>query len=306
MGVLARRLPERVLRVMDAAELLDRFWGMHAADIRPLGGGINSETWLVEHHGATYVAKRVPHGGIADLVAGCEVASRLAEAGFVTGRPVPTSDGRLVLTEHGLALLEYVPGRELEGATEQEQHWIASTLAGVHLAGSPARGPSTATFMTDWLSPQLPGVAAHPWLAHVLEAVRAETDPLPLTWSVLHTDPAPEAFVHDDNTGVTGLIDWTGATRGPVLYDVASAAMYLGGTDRATAFLDAYLTHGPLDAQEMHHLDAFRRFREAVQATYFAWRLAANDLTGGIDQAENEKGLNDARRRLATLGHDSS
>lgn len=290
----------------DTAELLDRFWGMRAAAIRPLGGGINSETWLVEHQGTTYVAKRVPHGAIADLVAGCEVASRLAEAGFVTGRPVPTSEGRLLLTEHALALLEYVPGRELEGETEQEQHWIASTLAGVHLAGGPDRGPSTATFMTNWLSPQLPGVEAHPWLTRVLEAVRAETDPLPLTWSVLHTDPAPEAFVHNDNTGVTGLIDWSGATRGPILYDVASTVMYLGGTERATAFLDAYLAHGPLEAQEMQHLDAFRHFREAVQGTYFARRLAANDLTGGIDQAENEKGLNDARRRLTTLGHDCS
>lgn len=52
----------------------------------------------------------------------------------------------------------------------------------------------------------------------------------------------------------------------------------------------------------MQHLDAFRRFREAVQGTYFAGRLATNDLTGGIDQAENEKGLNDARRRLGALG----
>ena len=56
----------------------------------------------------------------------------------------------------------------------------------------------------------------------------------------------------------------------------------------------------------MQHLDAFRRFREAIQGTYFAWRLAANDLTGGIDQAENEKGLNDARRRLAALGLDTA
>ena len=290
---------------MDIAELLHRFWGIQAADVRPLSGGINSETWLVEHRGSTYVAKRVPAGAVADLVAGCEVASALAGAGWVTGPPVPTSDGRLVLTEHALALLEYVPGRELEGETEEEQRWIASTLAGVHLAGRPDSGPSTATFMEDWLSPQLPGVEAHPWLVEVLEAVRAETDALTVTWSVLHTDPAPEAFVHNDKTGVTGLIDWAGATRGPVLYDVASAVMYLGGPERATAFLSTYQAQGPLDAQEMQHLDAFRRFREAVQGTYFAWRLAANDLTGGIDEAENEKGLNDARSRLAALGLDT-
>ena len=287
---------------MEVAEILHRFWGMEDAEVSPLGGGINSETWLVEHRGSTFVAKRVPVGAVADLVAGCEAASALAEAGWVTGPPVPTPDGRLVLTEHALALLEYVPGRELEGHTDEEQRWIASTLAGVHLAGSPASGPSTATFMADWLSPQLPGVEAHPWLVEVLEAVRAETDALAVTWAVLHTDPAPEAFVHNDNTGVTGLIDWTGATRGPVLYDVASAVMYLGGPERAAAFLSTYQAQGPLDVQEMQHLDAFRRFREAIQGTYFARRLAANDLTGGIDQAQNAKGLNDARRRLAALG----
>jgi hypothetical protein len=54
------------------------------------------------HQGSTYVAKRVSPAATADLVAGCEVAAAVAEAGFVTGPPVPTSDGRLVLTEHAL------------------------------------------------------------------------------------------------------------------------------------------------------------------------------------------------------------
>ena len=284
------------------AELLDEFWGLRSARVRPLRGGINSETWPVEHQGATYVAKRVSRAATADLVAGCRVAALLSKAGFVTGRPVPTSDGRLVVTEHALALLEYVPGRELDGETDDEQRWMGSTLASIHLTGSPAPGPGVATFMTEWLTPELPGIQAHRWLVEVVEAVRAETDPLTVTWSMLHTDPAPEAFVHNHTTGVTCLIDWTGARRGPVLYDVASAVMYLGGPEHATAFLTTYATQGPLGEAEMQHLDAFRRFREAIQGTYFAGRLAANDLTGGIDRAENEKGLDDARRRLGALG----
>ena len=161
-----------------AAELLETLWGMRGAAVKPLGGGMNSETWLVEHEGSTYVAKAVSPAAAADLVAGGEVATALAEAGFVTGHPVPTRDGRMVLTEPALAVLQHVPGRELDGETDEEQEWIASTLAGVHSAAHPTLGPSTATFALDWLSPQMPGVEAHPWLAAAIEAVRVETDPL--------------------------------------------------------------------------------------------------------------------------------
>ncbi len=224
--------------MVDLAALLDRLWGLPGAVLTPLGGGINSETWLVEHRGATRVAKRVAPDASADLLAGCEVARRLAAAGFVTGPPVPTLDGRLVgedASGHALALLEHVPGRELEGDADEEQEWMATTLAGIHRAGEPTAGHGAAAFMADWLTPDLPWLLDRPWLVRAVAAVRAETDALDLTWTTLHTDPAPEAFVHDDASGVTGLIDWTGARRGPALYDVASAVMYLGGTAGAAA-----------------------------------------------------------------------
>ncbi len=177
--------------VMDTPGLLQRLWGMRGADVQPLGGGMNSETWLIRHQGSTYVAKRVCPTSASELAAGCDIAALLAEAGLVTGRPVPTLDGRLVVTEHALAVLEHVPGRELEGQTDEEQRWIANTLADVHVAGCPERASSAASFAVDWLSPNLPGVEAHPWLAQAMEAVRADTDALTLTWSVLHTIRRP-------------------------------------------------------------------------------------------------------------------
>jgi homoserine kinase type II len=267
---------------------------------------MNSTTWVVEHAGKTYVSKQVAEAGVDEFVAGCEVAATLADAGFVTGRPVPTNDGRLVVTEHALALLEHVPGRELQGDMDEEQRWIATMLAGVHTVGEPVLGRRTAGFAAEWLTPQLAGVDAHPWLAPAILAVRAETDPLSVTWSMLHTDPSPEAFVHDDRTGVTGLIDWSGAKRGPVLYDVASAVMYLDGPVGAAAFLNAYQRYGSLRDEEMRMLDAFLRFRWAVQGAYFAWRLSVRDLTGIADDSANEKGLNDARQCLAELGVDTA
>lgn len=286
----------------DLVDILDRFWGMRGAAVEPLGGGMNSETWLVRHQGRTYVAKLVPPSGAADLRAGCRTARDLANAGLVTGPPVPTTDGRLLLSDPDLALLEHVPGRELDGDTSEEQERIARILARVHGAGGPVTGPNLNAFAVDWLDPALPGVEDHPWVGRAIREVRAETAGLAVTWSLLHGDPAPEAFVHDDATGTTGLIDWAGARRGPVLYDVASAVMYLGGPQHATAFVDAYRRAGPLAVAELDLLDSFRRFRWAVQAAYFAARLAARDLTGIADQSHNEKGLVDARRGLAELG----
>lgn len=289
----------------DLPGLLRTFWGLEEVELTPLAGGMNSRTWLVGHGPSTYVVKHVPASQVAELVSGCEVASTLASAGLVTGQPVPTLEGRLAVDELGLALLHHVPGRELTGGTDEEQRWMGATLAGVHAAGGPAPGPGTSTFMGDWLSPRLPGVAMHSWLLHAIETVRDETDSLEVTWSVVHTDPAPEAFVHDERTGVTGLIDWAGATRGPVLYDVASAVMYLGGSDEATAFLAAYRRHGPLGETEMRLVDAFRRFRWAVQGAYFARRIAKEDLAGVSDRDENEVGLDRARRGLEELGPQS-
>ena len=43
------------------------------------------------------------------------------------------------------------------------------------------------------------------------------------------------------------------------------------------------------------------RLRWAVQADYFARRIAADDLTGIASRAENEKGLEDARVALERL-----
>ena len=59
---------ERLSYVTNAPELLEKFWGMRGADVKPLGRGMNSETWVAEHQGSTYVVKRVPSTRVAGLI----------------------------------------------------------------------------------------------------------------------------------------------------------------------------------------------------------------------------------------------
>lgn len=87
--------------------------------------------------------------------------------------------------------------------------------------------------------------------------------------------------------------------RGPHFYDLASAVMYVGGPDNAGPLIEAYLAQSTLTRSEVDRgLLTLLRFRWAVQADYFARRIADHDLTGIADQAENEKGLEDARHWL--------
>jgi homoserine kinase type II len=70
--------------------------------------------------------------------------------------------------------------------------------------------------------------------------------------------------------------------------------MYAGGPSHV---VPAYLARRPDLTDEIERgLDTFLRVRWAVQAGYFAWRIATNVLTGISGPAENHKGLADARR----------
>lgn len=88
-----------------------------------------------------------------------------------------------------------------------------------------------------------------------------------------------------------------------MLYDVASALMYLGGRAKAEPFWSTYLRHSPAPAHELaQHLGVFTRYRAAVQAAYFSMRVATADATGILDQDENWKGLRDAEKMLRANG----
>lgn len=199
-----------------------------------------------------------------------------------------------------LALLTFVDGRPLIGEDPEEQQLIGLTLARAHRALTGRHVPGAARF--HWIDPSAAHLDVESWVRPAILAVLETWERLPpssLTWGLLHSDPAPEAFLLGSDSGTCGLIDWDTGLVGPLMYDVASAVMYLGGPDWSRAFVAAYLAEGVLHEAEVDRaLEPMLRLRWAVQADYFAQRIAKNDLTGIAGPHENLVGLEDSRRGL--------
>jgi Ser/Thr protein kinase RdoA (MazF antagonist) len=290
--------PSQVLLELPA--VVGRSWALIVESAEILTGGMNSVVVLIATTDGRFVAKWVPQDDASDLLKGAEVARTMSDFGIRAGRPRATIDGALVapLLDGQFVLLEEVPGEPLGRTREDLRDW-STALGRVHSAGT----WMYAGEFFPWLRENGIDPARELWVQRAVTEVLAEYDGLPaLTWAQLHTDPEPEAFRRDSH-GNVGVIDWTGSTPGPVLYDVASAAMYAGSEPAASRLIAGYLSAGILPESELRaHLGTFQRFRAAVQAVYFSQRLHDANLTGIASQLENEEGLRDARTLLREAG----
>ncbi|MEV6345595.1 phosphotransferase [Actinoplanes sp. NPDC051851] len=278
-------------------EVLADRWGLRGPAIEVHNGGMNSATWFVTARGERWVAKAVVPAAWRAFTGGLAVATAVERSGIPAGAPRPTRDGGLAVDVEGvpLALLTWVPGEETA-----DQRLIGSTLARVHRALQDVSMSDADQF--HWLHPHARHLRVRPWLRAAVAAAVADYErlgPGTLSRGLLHTDPAPEAFRVDRRRNVCGVIDWSTAMVGPLLYDLASAVMYAGGLDRSGPLIEAYLARGPVPRAEAGRaLGVMLRFRWAVQADYFARRIANHDLTGIDGPAENERGLADAHAGL--------
>jgi Ser/Thr protein kinase RdoA (MazF antagonist) len=273
---------------VELTEVLAQRWGLTADRVEVLGGGMNSLTWLVD---SKLVAKAVKRGDTA-FEPGLELAARLARAGLTTGTPTPSSEGRLAEPWGDLqvALLDFVDGTPLTG-TPEDQRAIGTTLAQVHVISQAPAGD-----LEKWFD-LITGLEAYfdlePWIRPAVEgALDAVRNLGSLTWAGLHGDPATEAFLRRPD-GTIALIDWGSFMTAPLLYDVASAVMY-AGTDEH--LVPAYLAARPELTDEITTgIPAFARFRHAIQAAYFAWRVSTDERTGLTTDDGNQIGLGHAR-----------
>jgi Ser/Thr protein kinase RdoA (MazF antagonist) len=219
--------------------LLSQAWGLgHGTRVARHDGGMGSQTWIVDQGQRRWVAKSVaPH--LADSFAsGLRVALLLGEADVSAGAPVPGLSGSVTVdTDSGdrVALLTWVPGIALTGTDEDDQRLIGETLARVHRVLLNQTVPGAQRF--HWVDPAAAHLGLRPWVRPAVSSAVEELAGLQRespTWlhGLLHADPAPEAFRYDAATGQCGIIDWSSAHCGPLLYDLASAVMYLGGPRR--------------------------------------------------------------------------
>lgn len=284
----------------DLERLLAERFGWSRVQVKSHDGGMNSRTWWVQGDDGRCIAKWVPRSEVRLLEAGVLAADLAAATGIATGRALTAREGDRVLPWQGgsVAVLSVVPGVELSGGTSADMRDIGTTLARVH--GATVLGRVEGAWTWHWVAPDAETLGIDPDVRDAVADAVARVAAIPdrLTVGVAHGDPAPEAFVRSGD-GV-GLIDWASCVNGPLMYDVASATMYLGGPTSAYQFLEAYVAAGgPVpEVEAREHLETFLRFRWAVQADYFARRLAAGDHTGISSDAGNHQGFADARHRL--------
>jgi Ser/Thr protein kinase RdoA (MazF antagonist) len=250
-------------------------WHLVPQEITALRGTLLSRAWEVTIGDDRYVCRLRDRGMRRPVEAGLAAAGHLRGRGIAAGDPVRTLDGKLtVRTEEGLlAVLRRVPGRRLDGGDPVDQQWWGDRLGAVHraLQGFHHAG------LRRWeaLDVDAPHLAREPWLRDAVTGAMTATTRLTvtdrLTYGVLLGDPAPGTFVVDPATGKAGLLDCGASGTGPLVYDVAAAIVYAGGTERAAELIDGYLAAGPVGADELEAaLPVLLRLGWAVRAFYAA------------------------------------
>ncbi len=250
-------------------------WHLVAQELDPLPEALFSHGWELTAGAHRYVVRLADQSARQSVEAGLLAAEHLRSQGLDAGQPVRTLAGSLTAqtADGALAVLRRVPGRRLDGVDPVDQQWWGDRLGVVHRGLQDFVHPG----LRPWqlLDPDAAHLRVQPWLpGAVAEAVAAAarltvTDWL--TYGVLHGDPAPAAFVVDPATGRAGLLDCGASGTGPLVYDVAAAIVYAGGTDQASELLDGYLAAGPVTRDELDAaLPVLLRLRWAVLADHYA------------------------------------
>jgi Ser/Thr protein kinase RdoA (MazF antagonist) len=270
-------------------------WHLAPEEIAPLPDALLSRGWEVTAGSERYVVRLTELSARQPVEAGLMAAEHLRGLDIPAGLPVRTLGGGLTAQtpDGALAVLRRVPGRRLDGADPIDQQWWGDRLGAVHRALQAFHHPG----LRPWqlLDADAVHLDAETWLrAAVADAVTATTRLTVtdrLTYGVLHGDPAPAAFVVDPATGRAGLLDCGASGTGPLVYDVAGAIVYAGGTELAGELIDGYVAAGPVTRDELDAaLPVLLRLRWAVLADRCARRGRPDGLRQAREALESMSG----------------
>src|ERR687884_1324470 len=102
-------------------------WGVGAARIEPLAGGVANDVWSVRVYGRLAVA-RLGARSDADLTWETQLLRHLDHEGLTVPVPIPTTDGRLFAD--GLVVMSYMEGGPPQTAADWRR--VADTLRQLH------------------------------------------------------------------------------------------------------------------------------------------------------------------------------
>ena len=279
--------------------------------VHRLPGGFTSEVWLVEAKGERFIAKYA-YQSQKDFEGGLYVAELAEQCGITSGAPLRTRNGALSMPVEGphgqsepLALLRFVSGEPLHPSEPDAALLYGHLLGRIHRILLDGFGVKYLANLFDFLLEEDPDVAAQPGLIRsihqTVEATRNYEFRHTVTYGVIWGDRME--IVREKGTGHIGVIDWGTIEYGPLLFDVALAALWLFPEESSAyeEFLQAYLVEAPISESELAGLNYYKALLWARQAKYFAYRVAANVMLGDSNPDGNAESLARSRHELEHL-----
>lgn len=270
--------------------------------------GTTADVWRFVANGETYVAK-FAYDSRQGLEDGLKSAEILETTGFRAGGPIRTRENELtVMVEgppgkhHPLAVLRFAPGRPLQFREPEAPSLIGEGLGRAHrLLIEAGYRPSDSHSTYGYLLGQESWPEEMSWVgvacAQAAEAAHSFEESTDITHGTLYGD-YPE-FLFEEETGQLALIDWGTVSYGALLFDAAITYEVFDEVDHGgQEFLDAYVGHSPMKADELSGLDTFVDLHGARMAKYFAWRTLNAVTSGNMDQDHNRKTLARYKSRL--------
>ena len=246
------------MQASDARAALDTVPGWAGARVARLGGGETNTAWRVEHGGRRAVMK------LDEASRDVPFASRRQEAAVQAAAAAQGLAGRVLFSDDGLLLTEYVDGRPWTAADSADPRSLAAlaaTLRRVHALPATGRAfdaTSAAMHYADALGGADPEVARR-----CLETVKAA--PAPSAVCCCHNDLVAANILLAD--GIR-LIDWEFAADNDPLFDLATIVVEHRLSDaNVERLMDAYFEGG--GSRWRGELDAMVRVYRALA---WLWR----------------------------------